>query len=68
LLEPFAPRVEGGRPCTRSGWWLTSGKYFREGKRMPDFETGNGPPIWQWLEPQPEGKQWVIPETEDGKG
>jgi hypothetical protein len=53
--------VPGGQLCPKAGWWFTpakagSGRYFKEGELMPDFKTDYGQTIWQWLEPQPEGK------------
>lgn len=53
--SPTIPdRVEGGGPCSKSGWWITPAKvgsrrYFEAGEIMPVIESSDyGATFWQW--------------------
>ncbi len=53
VLNPAISRIEAGKPCPRSGWWMTPAKagsrrYFEQGTIMPSFGSNYGLIIWQW--------------------
>ena len=50
-------RCEGGQPCPETGLWFTPAKtdsqqIFRQGDKMPIYNTDYGATIWYWVQGQ----------------